>query len=214
MKALILVAHADDETLGAGGTILKLKEKGWELSIAVMTDGLLTVRGKIQDNKNDFKKACKILGVNDYHFLDFTDQKFDKFPLSDMANAVAKLNIEPDLIITHTDTDLNKDHRLTCEVAKIIGRPKKKPVSILGCEIPNSTFDNGKTFSANYYVDISDYIEKKIEAFSMYTNEVGEYPLPLSKKGLKLLSEYHGWQSGFKYAEAFHIIRAYENRLI
>jgi len=214
MLALILVAHADDETLGVGGTILKLIEKGWSVNIVALSDGKLTVRGKKEDNRKSFKNACKFLGVKKFSLLNFKDQKFDTVPISDLANAVANLNLQPDLIITHYDTDLNKDHRLTCEVAKIIGRPKIKPVSILGCEIPSTSFWNGKIFPANYYVDISNHINLKIEAFSKYHNEIQEYPHPWSKKGLKLLAEYHGMQSGFQYAEAFHIIRGYEDRLV
>jgi hypothetical protein len=43
--------------------------------------------------------------------------------------------------------------------------------------------------------------------------ELQDYPHPWSKKGLKLLAEYHGMQSGFRFAEAFSVIRAYEGRL-
>ena len=214
MLALILVAHADDETLGVGGTILKLLEKVWSVNIVALSDGKIAVRGKIQDNRKSFENACKFLGVKKFSLLNFKDQKFDIVPIADIANKVSKLNLKPDLIITHNETDLNKDHRITCEVAKIIGRPKSKPISILGCEIPGTSFWNGKIFPANYFVDISNHLEKKIDAFSKYHNEIQEYPHPWSKKGLKLLAKYHGMQSGFQYAEAFHIIRAYEDRLI
>lgn len=212
--ALILIAHADDETLGAGGTILKLIEKGWTVNIVAISDGKLTVRGKKQDNSKDFKKACKLLGVEKYSLLKFKDQKFDTEAVSDLANAVANLKLHPDLIITHHQEDLNKDHRITCEVAKIIGRPKTKPISILGCEILGPSFWNGKVFQANYFVDITQYIDLKIDAFAKYHNEIQEYPHPWSKKGLKLLAQYHGMQSGFKYAEAFNVIRGYEDRLL
>ena len=214
MLALVLVAHADDETLGVGGTILKLIKKGWMVNVVALSDGRLTVRGKKQDNRKSFSNACKFLGVKKFSLLNFKDQKFDIVPIADLANKVLKLGLKPDLIITHNETDLNKDHRLTCEVAKIIGRPKSKPISILGCEIPGTSFWNGKIFPANYYVDISNHIESKIEAFSKYHNEIQKYPHPWSRKGLKLLAEYHGMQSGFRYAEAFNIIRAYEDRLI
>jgi LmbE family N-acetylglucosaminyl deacetylase len=212
--ALILVAHADDETLGAGGAILKLKKKNWIVNVVALTDGMLTVRKKIQDNRKGFRNACKFLGVDKFTLLNFKDQKFDTIAMSDLANAVIGLNVHPDLIITHCEDDLNKDHRLTCEVAKIIGRPKSKAISIIGCEIPSTSFWNGKSFPANYYIDISDYINLKIKAFSKYENEIQEYPHPWSKKGLKLLAEYHGMQSGFRYAEAFSIIRAYEGNLL
>ena len=213
MEALILVAHADDETLGAGGTIPKLVKKGWNVNVVALSDGVLDVRGTIEDNRQDFKVACAMLGVQECTLLGFKDQKFDEVSMADLANAVATLGLKPDLIITHVDTDLNMDHRLTCDVAKIIGRPKAKPVSILGCEIPNTSFWNAKVFPANYYVDISEQIDLKVAAFSKYANELQEYPHPLSKKGLKLLAEYHGMQSGFRFAEAFSVIRAYEGRL-
>ena len=214
MEALILVAHADDETLGAGGTIPKLVRKGWTVNVVALSDGVLDVRGTVEDNRPAFEAACAILGANSITLLGFKDQKFDQIPIADLANAVAALRLKPDLIITHVDTDLNMDHRLTCEVGKIVGRPKAKPISILGCEIPNTSFWNGHAFPANYYVDISDEIDVKVDAFSRYENELQDYPHPWSKKGLKLLAEYHGMQCGFGFAEAFSVIRGYEGRLI
>lgn len=207
-KAMVLVAHADDEVLGAGGLIQKLATSDWSVSIVILSDGQLTVRDKLQDNKADAYRCCKVLGLRDDPImLDYPDQKFDATPIADMAGAVFKLGIEPDLIVTHVDTDLNLDHRIVCDIAKIVGRPKKKPVAILGCEIPNTTMWNGKQFAADFYVDITSEIEKKIEAFSQYRNEIQEYPHPWSRDGLRLLAQYHGMQSGFQYAEAYHVIR-------
>jgi len=213
MEALVLVAHADDETLGAGGTIPGLVGKGWKVDVVALSDGILDVRGTIEDNRPGFESACAMLGVRECRLLGFKDQKFDMVPMAELANAVATLRLTPDLIITHVETDLNMDHRLTCEVAKIIGRPKIKPVSILGCEIPNTSFWNAKVFPANYYVDVSAHVDLKIDAFARYTNELQEHPHPWSRRGLKLLAEYHGMQCGFRYAEAFSVIRAYEGRL-
>ena len=214
MEALVLIAHADDETLGCGGTIPKLVRAGWKVKVVALSNGILNVRNSIEDNRPGFEEACQLLGVADARLLGFEDQKFDQTAMADLANSVLSLKLEPDLIFTHVDSDLNLDHRLTCEVAKIVGRPKKKPISILGCEIPNTSFWNGKNFAPNYYVDISDTIDIKIEAFSKYSNEIQEFPHPWSKKGLKLLAEYHGMQCGFPFAEAFSIIRAYEGRLL
>jgi LmbE family N-acetylglucosaminyl deacetylase len=149
MEVLILIAHADDETLGAGGTIPKLVQKGWNVNVIALSDGVLDVRGTIEDNRAGFKAACATLGVQECRLLGFKDQKFDEVPIADLANAVATLGLKPDIIITHVETDLNMDHRLTCQVAKIVGRPKVKPVSILGCEIPNTSFWNAKVFTAN-----------------------------------------------------------------
>ena len=211
-KALVLVAHADDESLGTGGFIHKLVKNKWNVSVVFLSDGILTVRGKIQDNSHVARRACKILGVGEPIFLGYKDQKFDTYSIAEMSNSVNSLNLDPDLIITHVDTDLNFDHRLVLEIAKIIGRPKKKPISILGCEVPNTSFWNAKQFPANYYVNITKELEIKIKAFSQYKNEIMLYPHPWSKKALRLLAEYHGMQSGFKYAEAYKLIRGYQNQ--
>jgi len=213
MEALVLVAHADDETLGAGGTIQKVVKRVWKVNVVILSNGLLEVRGKGEDNRFGAIAACEVLGVGEPKLLGFADQQFDQVPMAELANSVFSLGLEPDLILTHSETDLNLDHKITCQVAKIVGRPKKKPISILACEIPNTSFWNGEPFPANFYVDITEEIDRKIEAFARYENELQPFPHPWSKRGLKLLAEYHGMQAGFAYAEAFSIIRAYEGRL-
>lgn len=213
-KAMILMAHADDETLGAGGLMQKLVKQAWDVSVVIMSDGRLTVRGEIEDNRADAFTACERLGLKTQPvFLGFPDQKFDTVPMADLAGAVLDLKLEPDLIVTHVDTDLNLDHRLVCDAAKIAGRPKRKPVAIIGGEVPNTSFWNGQPFPANFYVDISEEIEGKIEAFAAYRNELQAYPHPWSREGLKLLAQYHGMQCGCRYAEAFRIIRGHAGLL-
>jgi LmbE family N-acetylglucosaminyl deacetylase len=213
-KAMILVAHADDETLGSGGLIQKLVAAQWDVQVVIMSDGTLTVRGVVEDNRADALTACSRLGLSkEPIFLRFADQKFDTYPMADLANAVLELKLEPDLIVTHVDTDLNLDHRMVCDVAKIVGRPKRKPVAIIGSEIPSTSFWNGQAFPANYYVDITDEIEGKIEAFAAYQNEMQKFPHPWSREGLRLLSQYHGMQCGCPYAEAFSIIRGHSGLL-
>lgn len=212
-RALVLVAHADDETLGAGGTIAKLVRAGWHVDVVIMADGIVRERGREQDNSRHAERACAVLGIGRPRFMGFVDQRFDAVPMADLAGAVGALGLQPDLILTHVDTDLNRDHRLVCEVAKIIGRPRGRPVAILGCEIPSTTFWNGRPFAANYFVDISAELDLKIEAFAKYENEIHPYPHPWSRDGLRLLAQYHGMQSGFAFAEAFHVIRGYEGRM-
>jgi LmbE family N-acetylglucosaminyl deacetylase len=217
MDAMILVAHPDDETLGAGGMIQKLVKRGWRVKVVMLSNGIVDVRGRILDNRSDAKAACALLGIEEPRFLGFPDQKFDRVSIAELVTvtlgAVSSLGLKPDLIVTHVDADLNLDHRLTCEVAKIVGRPTHKPVSILGCEVPNTSFWNARPFPANYYIDITEEIERKIQAFEKYHNELQQFPHPWSRKGLELLAEYHGMQSGFQRAEAFTMIRGYEGRL-
>lgn len=206
---MVLAAHADDETLGAGGYIPILKKLGCEVNVVIASNGILTVRGITENNRDDAYKACEILKVDKVDFLGYEDQRFDTYPIAEIANSVGNLRQQPDIIISHVPTDLNKDHRIIAEVAKIIGRPKKKPITILGSEIPNTSAWNAVPFPANFYVNIESTIELKIEAFSKYSNELQEFPHPWSRKGLDVLAQMRGMEAGCSHAEAFHIIRAF-----
>ena len=213
MRVIILVAHADDETLGAGATIQRLVKRGDSVSVVILSDGIVRARGREQNNRDDAFAACRVLGVDPPLFLDFPDQKFDTIPMADLSGKVAALDLQPDLIITHLETDLNRDHRLTAEVAKIVGRPRSKPVAILACEIPSVANWNGTPFPANFYVNITHELDRKIEAFTKYSNECQPFPHPWSKEGLATLAKYHGIQSGVPAAEAFHLVRGYDSAL-
>ena len=214
--ALVLVAHADDETLGCGGLIASLVKRGWQLDVVIASNAQFSTRGQPVDNRAAALEACGLLGVarERVHLLGFDDQKFDRFPIADIANAVVALRLEPDLIVTHVDSDLNLDHRIISDVAKIVGRPRARPVSILACEVPNTTFWNGRPFPANYFVDVSGgELEAKIAAFRCYGNELRAWPDPWSPEGIELLARYHGMQCGLPLAEAYSVIRGYRDSL-
>lgn len=216
-EALILAAHADDETLAFGGLIQKLKQKDWNVRVLIMSDGTFNVRGSTQSNKESCEKACELLKVDSLFFLGFTGQRFDLHAVADMANVAAYyahgLNFNPDLIVTHTGNDINNDHRIVLDVAKILARPKKKPISLLCGEVPNCSFWNASQFPANYYVDITDELATKVAAFKLYAQEVLPYPHPWSPEALTLLAQYHGMQCGYRYAEAYQLLRGYPNLL-
>ncbi len=207
-SALILVAHADDETLAAGGTICKLVEEGWIVDVVILSD---TVRfgGAGLSNRSAAEEACDILGVHNLTILDVPDQVFDTIAMAELTQKVVALKLEPDLIITNSDQDLNKDHRLTCEDVKINGRSIIKLVYIISGEIPNTAFWNGNQFSSNFYVDISPHIETKIQAFKHYVHEIRTFPHPWSEEGLRLLAQFRGMECGLPFAEAFTLIRGY-----
>ena len=209
MNITILAAHADDETLGAGGLIPKMVTAGHDISIVLASDGHIKARAEGIYNLLHFEQACAFLGVKDLKYLGFKDQYFDKYPIADIANKALKAINDPDIIISHVATDLNKDHQIMCEVAKIVGRPKKKPISLLGMEIANTSAWNGQAFPANFYVDITETIAQKIKAFSFYQNEVTHFPYPYSLKGIEVLAQYRGMEAGCLYAEAYQVIRMY-----
>ena len=95
-RALVVVAHPDDETLWVGGTIMMHPDWSWRV--------VSLCRGDDQDRRHRFYDAMKHLGVQGsmYDLDDGPEQR----PLSDRrvqeAVGFALENTEYDLIVTHS----------------------------------------------------------------------------------------------------------------
>lgn len=214
MNILFLYAHADDEALGAGGTIPKWIGKGHAVQLITLSDGLIAKRKGGGDNRAAFAAACKILGIADHRLLGFPDQAFETVPVADLVNAVAEVASPFDLVVTHDAGDLNRDHRIVAEVARVLARPRGRRVGILASEIPFSSAWNGNTFHPNFFVDIGAELDTKLQAFAAYPGEIRNDGDPFSTEGLEALARFRGMESGCKYAEAFKVIRYGDNLVI
>lgn len=64
-----------------------------------------------------------------------------------------------------------------------------------------------EAFSPNLYIDVSEYIEKKIEIMKVYKSEIGVPPFPRSEENIKSLARYRGSSCGTYYAEAFKLLK-------
>lgn len=215
---LVVAAHPDDELFGVGGTIIKHIKNGDLVSVLILGDGA-TSRGatadQIEARTNQAKKAAKILGLKKVVLEILPDNKFDSVPLLEIVKKVEKTvySIKPNIIYTHFSNDLNIDHRLTCQAVLTACRPQPKffVKNIMAFEVLSSTEWQEKKkkslFCPNHYNDISEFIDEKISALEAYRNELRARPHPRSKHGVKVLAQYRGMEVGYKYAEAFEIIR-------
>ena len=64
-----------------------------------------------------------------------------------------------------------------------------------------------RQFSPNRFVDISDYLEQKLEGLECYEGELRESVHPRSREGVCDLARFRGRTVGVAAAEAFEIIR-------
>ena len=219
-KILIIAAHPDDEILGCGGTISKLKNEN-NINIIFMTNGVSS-RGKnklkeIEKRKNSCLKLFKYLSIPKPIFFNFPDNQMDKIPLLKIVKKVEKQirSIKPDIIFTHYSHCLNIDHKKTFEAVMTACRPINKLTvkKILSFEIPSSTewaLYDGKQFQPNFFIDVSKNIEEKIKLIKFYKNEIRDYPHSRSLKAIKSLASIRGVSCGVKFAEGFYLNRALE----
>jgi LmbE family N-acetylglucosaminyl deacetylase len=62
-------------------------------------------------------------------------------------------------------------------------------------------------FIPNVFVDITDYMDKKIEIIKIYEKELGIHPFPRNVDNIKALATYRGSMCNAKYAESFMLLK-------
>lgn len=221
MSYLVVVAHPDDEVLGAGATIYKLTQSGESVNICIMSSRASARAFRPSDDElnSDINSCMKILGVNRVFMGGFPNIKMNTVPHLDLVQFIENAIVETkaDIVMTHHPSDLNNDHVQTsvaCQAAVRLfqRRGDVKPLrELMYMEVPSSTEwalnSSVGNFRANTYVEVGfDAIEKKIEALSRYSGVMRPYPHPRSKEALEGLAAYRGAIAGCNYAEAFEMV--------
>ena len=219
MNYLFVVAHPDDEVLGAGATIHKLVKQGHKVAVAIMV-GKAAARANLSATLSDDEaKAMAILGVEKTYHADFPNIKMNTTPHLDLVKFIESciMDWHAEAIITHHPADVNIDHAETSKAVnaacrlfqRTSGVPRLK--ELLYMEVPSSTewsLNSGENmFVPNTWVEVcKDGVDKKIEALDAYSGVMRPYPHPRSVEALTGLAAYRGAQAGVNYAEAFQCV--------
>ena len=219
MNYLVVVAHPDDEALGAGATIHKLIQQGHKVAVATMANHA-AARANISDTLvADQNEAFKIMGVSKSYAADFPNIKMNTVAHLDLVKFIESCieDFGAEAIITHHPSDTNNDHVQTSYAAQAACRIAQRKEEIpnlklvLFMEIMSSTewsFDgSAKKFDPNYFVEIGhDGLDLKLKALYAYKGIMRPYPHPRSDETIKGLAAYRGGQAGCNYAEAFECV--------
>lgn len=221
MNYLIVVAHPDDEVLGAGASIRKWSQNGDKVDICIMCTEAKARAFRPEDKEldDDLNASSDFLGINKKFEATFPNIEMNTVPHLKLVQFIEKaiLESEPDVIITHHPSDTNNDHLMTsmaCQEAIRLfqRRPEVKPiqefwfmevVSATDWSL-NSSF--GK-FEPNTFVEVGkEGVDAKIKAMHMYRGVMRPYPHPRSDEGILGCAIYRGGQAGVMYAEAFECV--------
>jgi N-acetylglucosamine malate deacetylase 1 len=221
MSYLVVVAHPDDEVLGAGATMYKLAQEGHSVNVCILSGDVnaRNHRPSTEELFEDVNNSLNILGVEKAITGEFPNIEFNTVPhlklVQFIENAIIKT--EADVVFTHHPADLNNDHlhtSLACQAAVRLFQRRKdvKPLKeLLFMEVPSSTdWGLNKTmnqFSPNTFIEVGILsVEKKVEALAQYRGVMRDYPHPRSCEAIKGLAAYRGGQAGLVYAEAFESV--------
>ncbi len=216
MNYLVVVAHPDDEVLGAGATIWNLIQNGHQVAVCIMADHAAARANISETLVQDEKNAMRILGVTKVYQADFPNIKMNIVPHLDLVQFIERAieDFRAEAIITHHPSDTNNDHVMTAQAAQAAARLFQRrdgfpPLRyFLYMEVLSSTewsfAPASCRFVPNFFMRIGkEGVDQKLQALSAYKGVMRAYPHPRSREALEGLAAYRGAQAGCDYAEAF-----------
>ena len=223
MQILVVAPHADDETIGMGGTIARYSADGHEVIVAVLTG-----HGKDQLHplwpaatwdtvRDECREACKILGASKVIFEEVPAVCVADEPvwrLNKVTHGIVE-SVQPDILFIPFLNDLHPDHRECFRSFSVAWRPHlplgKRIKEVYAYETLSETHLNfpyvEQGFSPNTWVEISAYLATKIEAMACYRSQIQSHPSARSLEAAKALAVWRGSQIGVEAAEAFVLVR-------
>ena len=218
-KLLVVAPHSDDEVLGCGGLISKIKKEGGKVFVLIFNLGFEKNDTKESQDKRkqEVKEAMNALKVDDYHLVHEKaddNRDLDVEPLHSLIEIIESTSnvslekISPTIVAIPTIFSHHQDHVHVHNACIAALRPISTPVSsiVLSYEAPeHSRWSSSGVFEPNFFVEIDDVIENKIMAFSKYSSQVrlgGR-----DADSIRSQAKYRGQEVGKNLCEAFYVHR-------
>jgi len=226
-RALAVYAHPDDPEISSGGTLARWADRGAEVHVLITTRG---DKGSIDPavdpdelarlRVDESAAAARVLGVKAVHHLDYPDGD-----LEDSRDLRAEIvrrvrQLRPDVVLCPDPTSVffgdayinHRDHRVTGwavldAVAPASGNPHYFPeLRVKGLDVhqPGALYLSA-TFEPNVWIDITDTLERKVEALFCHASQLTETG-DWFREFLRETAAAAGEAAGVTYAEGYRRI--------
>jgi len=226
-RLLVIAPHADDECFGCAGTIARIKSLGGEAYVIVCSVGDL----KHYDGKSDIvtsgtreqelKEVMEYLGVDDWDLL-YRDAeshlRMDMIPRRDLISQferdskLALDRLRPTMVAIPVGS-YNQDHEAVFRAAFTAARPGVpdiKPFQRIVVGYDNTSLFwslEREKFHPNFYVDITDFLDKKLGALEMYESQRRAPIHHSSVQNVDYIARVRGREVSVEAAEAYMTFR-------
>lgn len=209
MNYLFVVAHPDDEVLGAGATIYKLIKDGNHVAVCTMANHAAARSNISATLAEDQNTAMGLLGVTKVYHGDFPNIQMNTIPHLKLVQFIEGCieAFQANAIVTHHPSDTNNDHVMTSYAAQAASRlfQRKEGIAPLKefiynlAQIKSSSIHTRLSLQKGKYFLLSAHREENIDnernfisLFSAINRMAQKYDLPIlyschprSKKKLK-----------------------------
>lgn len=226
-RLLVIAPHADDECFGCAGTIARIKALGGEVYVICCSVGdLKHYDGKIDivtagTREEEFSAVMRFLKVDDWDIL-YRDAeshlRLDAVPRRDL---IAKFERESKLALDRLCPTMlaipvssyNQDHDAVFRAAFTAARPHVPSIKpfqriVLGYDNTSLFWSlEREKFHPNYYVDVSNYLDIKLQALSMYASQMRDAIHHSSVQNVEFIARVRGREVSVEAAEGYMVFR-------
>ncbi len=190
MKTAFAVgAHPDDIEFFMAGTLLRLKDAGYEIHYMNVANGCC---GTTQHDpatitalrRKESLAACEVLGAV-YHesICDDMDIFYERRPLRKLASIMRE--VRPEILLTHSPSDYMEDHENTCRLAVTAAfsrgmpnfevdpprPPYDAPITVYHAQPYSNRDPLRRRVTPDFFVDVTDLVERKVEALAKHATQ-------------------------------------------
>jgi len=173
---LVFAPHADDETFGLGGCLLKAADEGVEAHVVVVTDGALggDGGGLVERRRDEARRAGELLGLRGLRFWSEPDRglRVDAPRRALFAGAVRELR--PAAVFFPGPLEIHPDHRATGMLAwaalRSLGAGESRPAAV--------SYEITAHNPVNLLVDITAQMGRKRGAMAVYASQNSQKNYP------------------------------------
>lgn len=173
---LVFAPHADDETFGLGGCLLKAADEGIETDVIVVTDGALggAEEGLVSRRREEVARAGELLGLRSLQCWSEPDRGLhvDAGRAELFANAIRELR--PAAVFFPGPLEIHPDHRaagmLAWAALQSLGADEPKPTAL--------SYEITALNPINLLVDITAQMERKHEVMAVYISQNSQNTYP------------------------------------
>jgi LmbE family N-acetylglucosaminyl deacetylase len=226
LRILGIFAHPDDAEFTCGGSAALWADQGAQITYVVITNGAAGSNDPNQDldelvriREAEQRAACAVLGVQDVIFLGYADGALQ--PTIELRRELTRIirRLKPDRVITGDPTAVfygteyinHPDHRAAAEAAiyavfpSAVTRPIFPELLAEGYE-PHQVkevYISGDDTHNNTYVDISNTLERKIEALRCHKSQLD----PGDGQWIRDWAAESGKAGNLAFAEGFRVMK-------
>lgn len=216
-RVMVVAPHPDDETIACGGTLQRHRSKGDEIYWIIVTEMRIDLgftEEQMNIRQDQIREVSEFYGFVQTVELGFPTTELDKVPRNDLVEGFKRsfAAIKPEVVYLPHPSDIHSDHTITFKAASANCKWFRATSlqQVFAYETVSETdfhIDPSlKPFKPNFYVDISNFVNRKLSCLEIYGDEIGEFPFPRSSQTVSALAQKRGSECGCLAAEAFMLL--------